>query len=88
MKSIPYVSYIEMANDNDVYAIKADVELAKMGIECGVYTTNFEDWLGYNEDEIISGYGKWSGKKLWQATQKIQREVYRMCKAQAVEEVA
>ena len=88
MKCIPWVSYIEMANDNEVYAIKADVEGAKMAIECGAYTTNFEDWFMMNEDEILSGYGKWSGKKLWQATQKIQKEVYRMCKAQAVEEVA
>jgi len=88
MKSIPDVSRVEMASDDDVYEVTVDVETTQIYIEDGEYVTNFEDWLERNDDQRISGWGKWSGKKLWQATQKIQREVYRMCKSQAVEEVA
>jgi hypothetical protein len=84
-KCIPDLSRVEMAADDHVFEVTIDLENTQSCIENGEYVTNFDNWLERNDDQRLSGWGKCSGRKLWQVSQNIQRQVYRMCKAQAVD---
>jgi hypothetical protein len=88
VQAIPYVSRVEMATDDHVFEVTVDVETTQSCIEDGEYVTNFENWLDRNDDQRISGWGKCSGRKLWQVSRKIQRQVYRLCKEKSIEVTA
>ena len=92
MKTIPLAEYVEMANDNDIYEVGFDIEEAQEWVEDGVFVTNFNEWLSLSDEARITGYGRNSGRSLWQVNREIQRQAYRICKKNAVslnrEEVA
>ena len=83
-KTIPEAQYIDMANDNDIYSVGFDREWAQEWAEDGVFITKFDDWLKYCGDVRLSGYGRNSGRKLWQVSREIQRQAYRICKENSV----
>ena len=75
MKCIPDLSRVEMATDDHVFEVTIDLENTQSCIEDGEYTTNY----------VITGWGKCSGRKLWQVSPKIQKQVYRLCKEKSIE---
>jgi hypothetical protein len=85
VKTIPVVDSINMANDNDVWHVGFDQEFAVEWAGDGEYITNFDDWLKYSGDAPVDGYGRNSGRKLWQVNREVQRQAYRICKANSVE---
>jgi len=85
MKTIPLAQYANMANDNDVYGVDFDIDAAIEWAQDGEYVTNFDDWLHFSEDAPLDGYGRNSGRKLWAVNREIQRQIYRICKANSVE---
>jgi hypothetical protein len=85
MKTIPLADSANMANDSDVYAVYFDADAAVEWAEDGEYVTNFDDWLRYSSDAQLDGYGRNSGRKLWAVNREIQRQIYRICKVNAVE---
>ena len=85
MKTIPVVDSINMANDIDVYHVDINREDAIEWAEDGEYITNFDVWLEFCAHAPVSGYGRASGRKLWQINRETQRQVYRICKANSVE---
>ncbi len=85
MKTIPLANSANMANDNDVYQVDFDTAAAVEWAEDGEYVTNFDDWLRYSSDAQLDGYGRNSGRKMWAVNREIQRQIYRVCKANSVE---
>ena len=85
MKCIPDLSRVEMATDDHVFEVTIDLENTQSCIEDGEYTTNYENWLRRNDNQLITGWGKHSGRKLWQVSPKIKRQVYRLCKSKSIE---
>ena len=84
IKTTPLAMYVEMANDNDIYDVGFTKEQAQEWAEDGEYVTNFDDWLRYSSDAWLNGNGRNSGRKLWQVNREIQRQVYKICKKNAV----
>lgn len=84
-KTIPLPDYVEMANDNDIYEVGFNKEEAqKWAEDGGAVITNFNDWVGFSYDTLVCGYGRNSGRSLWQVNREIQRQAYRICKKNAV----
>ena len=88
MKTIPLADGANMANDNDVYHVDFDTDTAIEWAEDGEFVTNFHNWLKYSSDAKFDGYGRNSGRRLWQVNRDIQRQVYRICKANSIEVVS
>ena len=83
-KTIPLAEYVEMANDNDIYDVGFDIEEAQEWAEDGVFVTNFNEWLSWSGEVFLTGYGRNSGRSLWQVNREIQRQAYRICKKNVV----
>ena len=84
MKTIPLAQFVTMANDTDVYSVDFDTDCAVDWAKDGVRVTNFETWAKYSEDAQLNGYGRHSRGYLWSASRDIQRQAYRICKANSV----
>ena len=75
----PIPKSIEMAGDRDLYSVSFDWDLTR-DVAQDISLTNFNDWLAFSDHARISGWGRHSGRKLWQVPRALQRRVYRVCK--------
>jgi hypothetical protein len=91
--SIPFPEKIEMATDSEVFGVTIDPEecksLASYEDEDAFFLDRdwviktFERWQDAAEDARVYGYGKHSGKSLWQLPETLQRQIFKMCKSKA-----
>ena len=85
MKTIPLAESVDMANHNDIYEVQFPFSFTKeLGEDYGLVITSFDQWLDYSGDAPITGYGRNSGRKLWQVSREIQRQAYKYCKQHSI----
>ena len=73
-----WVSHISMANSKDVDEIGTYVWK-----DCDAAPESLEDAMELAEDIVLVGFGKYAGRKLWQAPEAIQDEVRAHLKKQS-----
>ena len=91
--SIPFPERVEMATDSEMFGVFIDLDdcksLASYKKEDAFFLDRdwviqtFERWQKVAEDARVNGYGKHSGKSLWQLPETLQREIFKMCKSKA-----
>ena len=86
------IKKVEMANDSDVYSITFEpIDKDFIADVKGFYEGDFDmacfdyeiplskkDCLDLSGEAVVSGYGKHSGKKLWQLPSKIKAKISKM----------
>tara|TARA_R100000329_G_scaffold142102_1_gene125311 strand:+ start:744 stop:1091 length:348 start_codon:yes stop_codon:yes gene_type:complete len=93
--SIPFPERVEMATDSEMFGVFIDLDDCKnlasykkedaFFIDRDWVIQTFERWQEVSEDARVNGYGKHSGKSLWQLPETLQRKVFKMCKSKAFE---
>jgi hypothetical protein len=93
MRYYTEINAVYMANDKQIDTITHDA-CGVMGVDYDdsddikeVFFTNKEDALEASGDVVVQGYGKWSGRKVWQLPTAIQRQIklhMKACKADGV----
>ena len=88
IRVIPTPDIIEMANNDQLFNVTIEpfcpdflLEIQHGEVHLNDIPSTFEKWLPFASDVTLSGWGKNSGRKLWQVSRKLQREVYRICRA-------
>ena len=91
MKHTPSVFSIEMATHNDAYSVRPEhinkkrffEEYAEDGkVEKINIYRNFAQWAHASANARVFGYGRQSGRKLWQMPEKAQRSAYNLTRAE------
>lgn len=90
IKVIPTPRTVDMGNDDDIFHVAVEefcsefvIDIEQGYVHANDIPSSFEKWLDYASDVKLSGWGKNSGRKLWQVSQKLQREIYRNCRTHA-----
>ena len=91
MKHTPSAISIEMATHTDVLSVRPEhsnkkrffEEYAEDGkVERKNIFSNFSQWALASADARVFGYGRQSGRKLWQMPEKAQRSAYNLTRAE------
>jgi len=91
MKHTPSAISIEMATHTDVYSVRPQYRDKREFLEeCAVdgkvekinIYSNFAQWALASADARVFGFGRQSGRKLWQMPEKAQRSAYNLTRAE------